>query len=155
MVRHLRLRDPQPLDELPDGQFALRSKQFEDPQPDRVAEAAEVLRDQVRLDRSLRQAERRSGSTHQSATISASLDMTRRLSIGCSAVAHALLHRLHNPHGLECACDPDCWCRRTAIGRAVKWWFPARMFGIHHQNQVFEGMSKDEIREWKRRQALR
>jgi hypothetical protein len=47
------------------------------------------------------------------------------------------------------------WCRRTAVGRAVKWWFPARWFGIHHQNRVFDGMSKEEIREWKRRQALR
>jgi len=36
------------------------------------------------------------------------------------AVVHALLHRLHNPHARECACDPDCWCRRTALGRAVQ-----------------------------------
>lgn len=47
-----------------------------------------------------------------------------------------------------------CWCRRTAIGRAVKWWFPARYFGLHHKNRVFEGMSKAELREFKRRQDL-
>jgi hypothetical protein len=41
------------------------------------------------------------------------------------------------------------------IGRAVKWWFPARWFGIRHKNNVFAGMTEDEIREWKRRQALR
>jgi hypothetical protein len=56
---------------------------------------------------------------------------------------------------LSCGCDPECWCCRTAIGRAVKWWFPARWFGIHHQNRVFDGMSKEEIRDWKRRLALR
>jgi len=54
-----------------------------------------------------------------------------------------------------CGCDPDCWCRRTAVGRAVKWWFPARLFGIHHKSHVFERMSKDEVREWKREQDIR
>jgi hypothetical protein len=70
-------------------------------------------------------------------------------------VSRALVQRVHNPRNLSCGCDPQCWCRRTAIGRVVKWWFPARLFGIHHQNRVFDGMSKDEIRQWKRRQALR
>jgi len=41
------------------------------------------------------------------------------------------------------------------IGRAVKWLFPARWFGIHHQNRVFDGMTEHEIREWKRSQSLR
>ena len=40
---------------------------------------------------------------------------------GCATVSlvadRPLLHRLHNPHNYECGCDPDCWCRRTAIGR--------------------------------------
>jgi hypothetical protein len=66
-----------------------------------------------------------------------------------------LLKRIHNPKNLECGCDPDCWCRRTALGRAVKWWFPARYFGLHHKNHVFDGMTEDQIREWKRRQTLR
>jgi hypothetical protein len=63
-----------------------------------------------------------------------------------------LVHRLHNPRNYECGCDPDCWCRRTAIGRTVKWWFPARWFGIRHKNSFFEGMTWDEIAEWKRQQ---
>lgn len=33
---------------------------------------------------------------------------------------------------------------RTGLGRAVKWWFPARYFGLHHKNR--------EIEEWKRNQ---
>jgi catechol 2,3-dioxygenase-like lactoylglutathione lyase family enzyme len=57
-------------------------------------------------------------------------------------VAHALLQRLHNPHGYQCGCDPDCWCRRTTLGRAFRWWFPARWFRIHHKNAAVE--------EWKR-----
>ena len=61
-----------------------------------------------------------------------------------------LLHRIHNPRNYECGCDPDCWCRRTAIGRAVKWWFPARFFGIRHKNSFFDGMTWGEIRAWKR-----
>jgi hypothetical protein len=70
-------------------------------------------------------------------------------------MSRTLVQRVHNPRNLSCGCDARCWCRRTAVGRAVKWWFPARLFGIHHHNRVFDGMSKDEIREWKRRQTLR
>ena len=70
-------------------------------------------------------------------------------------VERTLLQRFHNPRNYECGCDPDCWCRRTGIGRAVKWWFPARWFGIRHKNMVFDGMTWDEIREWKRNQQLR
>jgi hypothetical protein len=72
-----------------------------------------------------------------------------------ATVSRSLVQRIHNPHGYECGCGPDCWCRRTALGRAVKWWFPARYFGLRHKNGVFEGMTEDEVREWKRRQALR
>ena len=64
----------------------------------------------------------------------------------------SLLHRIHNPHNRECGCDGDCWCRRTSIGRAVKWWFPARWFGIRHKNSFFAGMTFDEIRRWKQEQ---
>lgn len=63
-----------------------------------------------------------------------------------------LLHRIHNPKNYECGCDPDCWCRRTAIGRLVKWWFPARWFGICHKDNAFDDMSRDDIRAWKREQ---
>jgi hypothetical protein len=67
-------------------------------------------------------------------------------------VGRTLLQRIHNPSNLVCGCDPDCWCRRTMIGRAVKWWFPARFFGLRHENSHFGGMTWDEIREWKREQ---
>jgi hypothetical protein len=43
-----------------------------------------------------------------------------------------------------CGCAPDCWCKRTMIGRAVRWWFPARYFGLRH---------KSVPPEWKRAQA--
>jgi len=59
-------------------------------------------------------------------------------------VERSLIQRIHNPRNFVCGCDPDCWCRRTAVGRVVKWWFPARLFGIHHKSHVFERMSKDE-----------
>lgn len=64
-----------------------------------------------------------------------------------------LLQRIHNPHDYECGCEPGCWCRRTTIGRAVKWWFPARYFGIRHENGFFGGMTWFQICEWKRKQA--
>ena len=71
-------------------------------------------------------------------------------------VERTLLHRIHNPHNSVCGCDADCWCRRTAVGRAVKWWFPARYFGIRHKNSwfgtTFKGWTDDQIREWKRDQ---
>ena len=61
-----------------------------------------------------------------------------------NTVERTLLQRIHNPRGHVCGCDADCWCRRTPIGRLVKWWFPARRFGIHHTNRRLE--------EWKRTQ---
>ncbi|HET7171923.1 MAG TPA: hypothetical protein VFI18_09835 [Gaiellales bacterium] len=46
--------------------------------------------------------------------------------------APGILRRIHNPRGRTCGCPPGCWCKRTRIGRLVRWWFPARYFGIHH-----------------------
>jgi hypothetical protein len=69
-----------------------------------------------------------------------------------SMAERTLLQRIHNPSNYECGCDPDCWCRRTALGRAVKWWFPARLFRIRHKNSFFDAMTWAEIREWKREQ---
>jgi hypothetical protein len=63
----------------------------------------------------------------------------------------ALLHRIQNPSNYGCGFDPDCWCRRTAIGRAVKWWFPARFFPIRRKNGFFNGMTWGQ-RAWKREQ---
>jgi len=59
-------------------------------------------------------------------------------------VQRTLVQRIHNPRNRECGCDPDCWCRRTALGRVVKWWFNGRYFGLHHKG----GGSA----EWKRAQ---
>jgi hypothetical protein len=74
-------------------------------------------------------------------------------------MARTLLQRVHNPHNSVCGCDTDCWCRATRIGRLVKWWFPARYFGIRHKNTWFEttfrGWSDDEIRAWKRERDRR
>jgi hypothetical protein len=44
-----------------------------------------------------------------------------------------ILRRMHNPRGRTCGCSPECWCRRTRIGRLVRWWFPARYFGLRHR----------------------
>jgi hypothetical protein len=69
--------------------------------------------------------------------------------------ARTLFQRVHNPRNYECGCAPDCWCRRTAVGRLVKWWFPANWFRIRHKNGFFEGMTWDEIRAWKREQEAK
>ncbi|GAB6987301.1 hypothetical protein JCM10369A_38270 [Nocardioides pyridinolyticus] len=50
----------------------------------------------------------------------------------------------HNPRNRECGCDADCWCRRTAVGRAVKWWFPARLFGMQHKSSATEQWKRDQ-----------
>src|SRR5439155_21292743 len=65
MVRDLRLRYPQPLHELTNRQLPLVAQQLEDPQARRLAKPAEVLRDQIRLDRRLRQAKRRFKLRHR------------------------------------------------------------------------------------------
>lgn len=57
MVGDLGLWDREPLGELADGEFALAAEQLEDAQPGRVAEAAEVLGDEVALGRRLGQPE--------------------------------------------------------------------------------------------------
>jgi hypothetical protein len=37
-----------------------------------------------------------------------------------------LLARLHKPGGHVCACLPECWCKRSRLGYAVRWYVPAR-----------------------------
>jgi hypothetical protein len=59
-------------------------------------------------------------------------------------MTRSVLQRIHNPRNRECGCDADCWCRRTAIGRVVKWWVPARLVGLHHKN--------DRLGAWKEAQ---
>ncbi|HET6171655.1 MAG TPA: hypothetical protein VFD90_03555 [Gaiellales bacterium] len=69
---------------------------------------------------------------------------------------NAVLRRIHNPRGRTCACDPDCWCNRTATGRAVKWWFPGRRFGLPHKNRALEQWKREHgeaaVKDWKRHQ---
>src|SRR5439155_16218468 len=105
MVRHFRLGDPEPFHELADRQLALRSEQLEDPEPDRIAEATEVLRDEVGLGRGIRQTERRSG-THQALTISAALDMTPTALARPSAVGARASSPAPQPRGpgRSCVC---------------------------------------------------
>lgn len=64
--------------------------------------------------------------------------------VGGADVSRTLGQRIHNPRNRACACAPDCWCQRTALGRGVKWWFPGRYFGLHHNNQ--------QLAKWKRSQ---
>jgi hypothetical protein len=70
---------------------------------------------------------------------------------------NVLLERIHNPRGRTCGCDADCWCRRTAAGRAVKWWFPGRFVGLHHKNAALEAWKRDypegAAEQWKRERA--
>jgi hypothetical protein len=61
-------------------------------------------------------------------------------------VSRSVFQRVHNPRNRECGCDVDCWCRRTTVGRAVKWWFPAGLFGVHHKSAA--------TAQWKRAQDL-
>jgi hypothetical protein len=69
---------------------------------------------------------------------------------------NAIVRRLHNPRGRVCGCDPDCWCQRSALGRAVRWWFPGRYFGLHHKHAALEEWKRDQpdgaAAEWKRQQ---
>jgi hypothetical protein len=43
-----------------------------------------------------------------------------------SSKPRRLLARLHNPGGDVCACLPECWCKRSRLGYAVRWYVPAR-----------------------------
>jgi hypothetical protein len=59
VIGHLGLRDPEPFGELTDRELTLLLQQLQDPQARRVAQAAEVLGDDVRPGRGLRKTERR------------------------------------------------------------------------------------------------
>jgi hypothetical protein len=50
-----------------------------------------------------------------------------------------LLQGIHNPKNMVCGSAPDCWCNRTAVLRAVKWWFNGRLVGLHHKALSPEG----------------
>jgi hypothetical protein len=61
-------------------------------------------------------------------------------------IKRSLAARIHNPRDRHCGCDPDCWCNRTTIGRAVKWWFNGRLIGLEHK-------ATQHSAEWKRQQS--
>jgi hypothetical protein len=72
----------------------------------------------------------------------ASTSLTRYPRHKLDCMRRTLRARIHNPRDRVCGCDPDCWCRRTALGRVVRWWFPGRFFGLPHKNRALE--------QWKR-----
>ena len=37
----------------------------------------------------------------------------------------------------------------------MKWWFPARWFGIRHKHTFIDGMTPDQRAEWKRQEDVR
>jgi hypothetical protein len=41
-------------------------------------------------------------------------------------MASSVLRRLHNPSGRQCGCQPDCWCKQTVWGRALRWYLPKK-----------------------------
>jgi len=45
-----------------------------------------------------------------------------------------LLARVHNPGNHACACLSSCWCQRTKIGYAIRWYTPGR---LHHLANPF------------------
>jgi hypothetical protein len=64
------------------------------------------------------------------------------------------------PRNRVCACDADCWCNTTGIGRAIKWRVSARLLsrlGIHHKNSELDELKRlsgeDAFREWKRNRS--
>ena len=49
------------------------------------------------------------------------------------AMTGSPVRRIHNPRHPTCGCASDCWCQTSAVGRVVRWWFPARLFGMPHK----------------------
>ena len=61
--------------------------------------------------------------------------LTRGAEHYAGQMARTVLQRIHNPGNRQCGCDPECWCRTTTWGRALKWWLPPKL-GIHHKNEA-------------------
>ena len=58
------------------------------------------------------------------------LDCLRRallLEGGSKSTRARITRRFHNPKRRDCGCLSDCWCKRTAWGRALRWYVPARL----------------------------
>ncbi|HWH54189.1 MAG TPA: hypothetical protein VNT04_01295 [Gaiellaceae bacterium] len=45
-------------------------------------------------------------------------------------MSRSVIQRIHNPQGRECGCAPECWCKRTSWGRALRWYLPKRHFSV-------------------------
>lgn len=54
------------------------------------------------------------------------------------------LYRLYNPKNRTCGCSPGCWCQRMTLGRAFRWWFPGRYFGMPHKGR-YSGLEKQYL----------
>jgi hypothetical protein len=53
-------------------------------------------------------------------------------------MGRTVLARLHNPGNRACSCLPSCWCQRTKIGYAVRWYMPARFHRLPTPSGVAE-----------------
>jgi hypothetical protein len=50
-------------------------------------------------------------------------------------MGRTLLQRIHNPHNWTCHCDESCVCKRTLLGRALRWYIPARFHRFPQKQQ--------------------
>ena len=41
-------------------------------------------------------------------------------------MGRSLLTRIHNPYDRRCGCNPTCWCKRSRLGYAFRWYVPSR-----------------------------
>ncbi len=49
----------------------------------------------------------------------------------------SLLQRIHNPGNWRCGCDPTCWCKRSRVGYAFRWYVPGRFHRIGSKRRRF------------------
>jgi hypothetical protein len=61
--------------------------------------------------------------------IAAPADLREMMVVREQPSRRGLLARLRNPRSHVCACLPECWCRRSRLGNALRWHVPARW---HH-----------------------
>ena len=46
-----------------------------------------------------------------------------------------ILARIHNPGLWECNCVPECFCRRTRLGRTFGWYVPPRFHKLPRREE--------------------
>jgi hypothetical protein len=54
---------------------------------------------------------------------------------GPAAPPRRWLEKLHNPHDYHCMCGAECWCRRSWLGHAVRWYVPSRWHRVRPPRQ--------------------